>query len=99
MNKLSIDTKVKGFAILLLNFAIRLDESGASSAFKLSGAREVADLCSTYDLANDAALQVIDDIRHSSLCKEELYKRIEAGLEIGSIYTEEEFLEKLKKLL
>ena len=99
MQKLSRNTKVKGFAILLRTFAIYFYYYGASSAFKLSGAREVADMCSTYDLANDEALQVIYDIRHSGLCNKELYKRIEEGLAIGNTYTEEEFLEKLKELL
>lgn len=99
MQKLSRNTKVKGFAILLRTFAIYLDDVGTSYAFKLSGAKEVADMCSSFGFANDEVLRVIDDLRYKGLCKEELYKRIEAGLEIGSIYTEEELLEKLKKLL
>lgn len=99
MNKLSRDKKVKGFAILFRTFAIYLDDVGTSYAFKLSGAKEVADMCSTFGFANDEALRVIDDIRYKGICKEELYKRIEEGLEIGSIYTEEELLERLKKLL
>lgn len=99
MQKLSRNTKVKGFAILLRTFAIYLDDVGTSYAFKLSGAKEVADMCSTFGFANDGALRVIDDLRYKGLCKEELYKRIEEGLEVGNTYTEEELLERLKKLL
>lgn len=99
MKKLSRDKKVKGFAILLRTFAIYLDDVGTSYAFKLSGAKEVADMCSTFGFANNEALRVIDDIRYKGICKEELYKRIEEDLEVGNNYTEEELLERLKKLL
>ncbi|WP_289174089.1 hypothetical protein [uncultured Parasutterella sp.] len=99
MKKLSRNTIVKGFAILLRTFAIYLDDVGTSYAFRLSGAREVADMCSTFGFANDEVLRVIDDLRYKGLETKELYKRIEEGLEVGNTYTEEELLERLKKLL
>lgn len=99
MQKLSRNTKMKGFAILLRTFAIYLDDVGTSYAFRLSGAREVADMCSTFGFANDEVLRVIDDLRYKGLETKELYKRIEEGLEVGNTYTEEELLERLKKLL
>lgn len=56
-------------------------------------------MCSTFGFANDEVLRVIDDLRYKGLETKELYKRIEEGLEVGNTYTEEELLERLKKLL